>query len=201
MLKRTSRLSRGAYYSGNLSYSNFLINCTNCNAPTGTDHLKSRNNCATMPSGSCLCHKLKYEYTTEPLTMARNVSLPGTASSLTCVHTQATCHCLSCRKITGGTNSVNLLVPEDKIRVTGGSTKQYTETHENGKKLTVYFCGECGSVIYKQHESFPGSAVILAGTLDDPEGLEKSKPQVELYAKHRVSWLPVLAGAEQKPEF
>jgi hypothetical protein len=108
---------------------------------------------------------------------------------------------LSCRKLSGGTNSVNLLVPEDKIRVTGGSTKQYTETHENGKKLTVNFCGECGCTIYKTHESFPGSVIILAGTLDDPEGLEMSKPEAELFAKHRVSWLPGLDGAKQKPEF
>lgn len=117
------------------------------------------------------------------------------------MYTQATCHCLSCRKLSGGTNSVNLLLPEDSIRVTGGSAKQYTETHENGKKLTVNFCGECGCAIYKTHESFPGKVVVLAGTLDSLGGLEQSKPEAELFAKHRVSWLSGLDWAEQKTEF
>ncbi|KAJ5216417.1 uncharacterized protein N7498_002824 [Penicillium cinerascens] len=87
------------------------------------------------------------------------------------------------------------------MHVTVGSAKQYTETHENGKKMTVKFCGECGCAIYKTHESYPGTVVILAGTLDDPEGLEQSKPERELFTKHRFSWLPGLKWAEQTPEF
>lgn len=73
--------------------------------------------------------------------------------------------------------------------------------HESGKKLTVYFCGDCGSTLYKTHELFPGKVVVLAGTLDDAEGLEQAKPQVELFTKHRASWLPVLSWADQKDEF
>lgn len=108
---------------------------------------------------------------------------------------------MSCRKLSGGTNSVNLLLPEDKIRISAGSAKQYTQIHENGLKLTINFCDNCGCVIYKTHESFPGSVVALAGTLDEPDGLEQAKPDMELWTKHRVSWLSSLQGAEQKLEF
>ncbi|KAJ5520814.1 hypothetical protein N7463_001267 [Penicillium fimorum] len=135
-----------------------------------------------MPTGSCLCHNLKYEYTSEPVT-------------------KATCYCLSCQKISGGTNTLNLLIPEDKFRVIEGTATSYTEMHESGMKLTVNFCSKCGCSIYKTHEKFPGMVVILAGTLDAPNALEQSKPEAELYSQHRVGWLPTFGWAEQRVEF
>lgn len=108
---------------------------------------------------------------------------------------------MSCRKLSGGTNSVNLLMPKDKLRVSSGSPKQYTQIHENGQKLTVSFCDTCGCTIYKEHESFPESVIVLAGTLDDPDALEQARPEMELWTKHRVSWLSGLQGTEQKVEF
>ncbi|KAJ5669295.1 hypothetical protein N7462_010365 [Penicillium macrosclerotiorum] len=92
-------------------------------------------------------------------------------------------------------------IPKDKVHVISGFAKQFTQLHESGKKLTINFCGECGGTVYKTHESFPGSIIILAGTLDDPDGLEQSKPSQELFSKHRVSWLSGLSWAEQKQEF
>ncbi|CAP98651.1 hypothetical protein E8E15_010521 [Penicillium rubens] len=135
-----------------------------------------------MPTGSCLCHDLKYDYASGPTT-------------------KATCYCLSCQKISGGTNTLNLLVPEDRFRVTDGSPIKYTEMHESGMKLTVHFCSKCGCSIYKTHEKFPGMVVILAGTLDGPDALEQSKPEAELYSQHRVGWLPNFDWAEQREEF
>lgn len=108
---------------------------------------------------------------------------------------------MSCRKLSGGTNSVNLLLPEDKVHISAGSPKQYTQIHENGQKLTFSFCDNCGCTVYKAHESFPGSVVVLAGTLDEPDALEQAKPEMELWTKHRVSWLSSLPGTEQKVEF
>lgn len=92
-------------------------------------------------------------------------------------------------------------MPEDKLRVTVGSTKQYTQTHENGMKLIIHFCDNCGCAIYKIHESFPGKAIVLAGTLDGPEELEQAKPELEFYTKHRAAWLSSLNGATQRMEF
>lgn len=68
-------------------------------------------------------------------------------------------------------------------------------------ELTVYFCSECGCTIYKTHEKFPGMVVVLAGTLDGPNGLEEHKPEAELYSQHRVSWVPDFTWAEQRTEF
>lgn len=153
-----------------------------------------------MPKGSCLCHEVEYEYRGEPVTMARNRSLANT-QHFTYANSQGPCYCLSCRKISGSTNTLNILIPDDKFNIIAGTTKQHTVTHESGKKLTVYFCGQCGSTIYKTHELFPGVVVILTGTLDDTEKFEELKPEVELYVKHRASWLPELTWALQKEEF
>ncbi|CEJ60850.1 hypothetical protein PMG11_09406 [Penicillium brasilianum] len=135
-----------------------------------------------MPKGSCLCHKVEYEFQGEPLM-------------------KGPCYCLSCRKISGSTNTLNLLLPDDKFSITSGSTKHHTEMHESGKPLTIYFCGDCGTGIYKTHELFPQKVVVLAGTLDEADGLELAKPEVELWTKYRSSWLTGLDFAEQKEEF
>ena len=113
------------------------------------------------------------------------------------------CHCLSCQKISGGTHTLNLLVPEGEFRVTDGSPKDYTVTHESGMKLTVHFCDNCGGVIYKtaDNDLFRGYAIVQAGTLDDQEGLEQAKPEMELYTKYRAPWLSNLDWAAQKQGF
>jgi len=137
-----------------------------------------------MPSGSCFCHKLEYEFTGEP----QGVAL---------------CHCLSCRKITGGTHTVNLMIPEDQFHVTVGSPKQCTQIHETGMKITVNFCGNCGGAIYKtaDGESFAGMAVVQMGTIDELGIFEKVKPGMELYTKYRAPWLSSLEGTTQRTEF
>lgn len=43
--------------------------------------------------------------------------------------------------------------------------------------------------------------IILAGTLDEPDALEKAKPVAELYSQHRTRWLPNFDWAEQKMAF
>lgn len=98
---------------------------------------------------------------------------------------------------------MNILIPSNRLKITAGagSVKQYTETHESGQKLTIHFCAECGCGIYKTHEAFGDSVIILAGTLDDPDALETCKPEAELYATHRVSWVKPVEGAEQSAGF
>ncbi|KAF3387876.1 hypothetical protein DPV78_012345 [Talaromyces pinophilus] len=136
-----------------------------------------------MPSGSCLCGKFKYEFTREP-------------------QGKASCYCLSCQKISGGTNTVNLMIPEANFHITT-SSKEYSITHENGMKLNIHFCDNYGGIIYKTAdcEEFRGLIVLLARTLDDLVELRMAKPQQELYTKYWVPWLSKLDGVVQKEEF
>ncbi|KAB8228004.1 Mss4-like protein [Aspergillus alliaceus] len=136
-----------------------------------------------MPTGSCLCHIVKYQYDGEP-------------------SAKAVCHCLTCHKLSSG-SSANLLIPNTNFRVTSGFPKTYSMTHESGMKLTTHFCENCGSLLYKvgDREEFKGAVIVLAGTLDDEEEFEKAKPEAEFFVKHRVGWWPELGDAMQLGEF
>jgi hypothetical protein len=65
--------------------------------------------------------------------------------------------------------------------------------------LTTHFCENCGILLYKtaDREEFQGGVIVLAGTLDDPLGLETAKPEAEFFVKHRAGWWPSLEGAKQ----
>lgn len=94
------------------------------------------------------------------------------------------------------------MVPESKFHFLAGTAKHYTSKHESGINITVHFCGDCGSPIYKTgDQNFEGTAIVQVGTLDDPESLKQVRPQEELYSKYRALWLPSLEGAVQKEGF
>lgn len=116
---------------------------------------------------------------------------------------KATCHCLTCKKVTGGTNTINLLIPEQHFRITSGQTTQYATAHESGMQLTLFFCGTCGTPLYKvgDREELRGNIIVYAGTLDDLSEIDRAKPDQELYTKYRVRWLPVIEEAQQNMEF
>ncbi|KAF2417410.1 hypothetical protein EJ08DRAFT_600070 [Tothia fuscella] len=132
-----------------------------------------------MPVGGCFCGKCRIEYSGEPAM-------------------KALCHCLDCRKITGSTYSVNIAIPGSGFKVTSGTPKSIGKTAESGKEITSYFCGDCGSTLYRDGESFGDLKIIKVGIMDDVEALAEAKPGVELYVAKRVSWVPETRGAEQK---
>ncbi|OJD29179.1 glutathione-dependent formaldehyde-activating protein [Diplodia corticola] len=131
-----------------------------------------------MTTGSCFCGNIKISYSGEPAN-------------------QATCHCLDCRKISGSTYSTNLIVSEDGFKVTQGTTKTISKTGDSGNTITSHFCGDCGTTLYRETGLFAGSKIVKAGVLDDYDALNKAKPALELYTKHRVNWVPETAGAQQ----
>lgn len=121
--------------------------------------------------------------------------------------TMSACHCRPCRKITGGTTSLNVPVQPSAFTLRKGNLKNTTNTHvDEGFQFTVAFCCECGSPIYAEACSDPNAApgsnplVIQAGTLDDVGPLE-APPAEELNVKHRLKWVGLVAGAKQKQAY
>lgn len=70
-------------------------------------------------------------------------------------------------------------------------------------KLKHFFCGSCGTPLYKllDGEAFRGKMVIYAGTLDALDGLNRVRPDEELYVEHRVDWVPVIRETRQSLAF
>ncbi|RFU80197.1 hypothetical protein TARUN_2007 [Trichoderma arundinaceum] len=137
-----------------------------------------------MASGSCWCGNVKYEFTGD----SKHVIL---------------CHCLSCQKISGTTNTANIPVAQDQLTVTSGSPKSHTQKHEDGFHLTVFFCGDCGTVVYKQSdaEMFANLSLVQSGTLEGPVKEKISQPSAELNVRLRASWLAEVSAAAQKEGF
>jgi hypothetical protein len=69
--------------------------------------------------------------------------------------------------------------------------------------LTIYFCGNCGSKLYKfgDSDAFKGTVIVQAGTLDGDVKLDDVKVAAELFIKQRTSGLGTLDGTGQMQGF
>ncbi|KAI0829152.1 Mss4-like protein [Hypoxylon sp. FL0890] len=131
--------------------------------------------------GSCLCGKIRISYEGEPVG-------------------QLTCHCLDCHKISGSTYSTNILVPGSRFKLLSGTPKTFTKVAGSGKEITSYFCGDCGSTLWRETPSFGDNKIVKVGVVDDLNALNEAKPVTELYTKHRASWVPEIPGAVQQSQ-
>ncbi|KAH6988664.1 Mss4-like protein [Ilyonectria destructans] len=131
-----------------------------------------------MLPGSCLCGAIRYEL---------DITNEEASKILTS-------HCRPCRKISGGTMSLNLTVQPSSFKL------------RKGFQFALAFCGDCGSPIYAEPhvnlDAKPGSRpyIIQAGTLDDARPLE-APPFEEVNIKHRLGWVGAVVGAEQKNDY
>ncbi|KAF2272500.1 DUF636 domain protein [Westerdykella ornata] len=132
-----------------------------------------------MVGASCLCGAVRIQFSDEVLA-------------------KVLCHCLDCRKISGSTYSTNILVPGTNFSIASGTPKQFTKKVDSGKDFTSFFCGDCGSTLWREGESFGDGKVIKVGTVDDVDALGKARPETELFARSRVEWVREVEGAVQK---
>ena len=115
---------------------------------------------------------------------------------------QALCHCLDCRKISGTTYSTNLRVPSGAgFKVTAGTPRTVAKTGDTtGNTVTSHFCGDCGSTLFRTSDTFgPGVCALKVGAMDDLDALHDARPTVELFAGHRVAWIPEIPGTTKLP--
>ena len=111
--------------------------------------------------------------------------------------TQALCHCADCRKISGGNYSNNFVLPGPSFKLLSGTPKEISKTADSGKPITNYFCGDCGTTLFRKGETFGDSVILKAGVLDDVSVLNAEVPGAELYAPERIKWLSPVKDAGQ----
>jgi hypothetical protein len=108
------------------------------------------------------------------------------------------CHCKDCHKISGSAYSINFVVPHDAFKVTSGSPKVFSKTADSGATIDSFICGDCGSMMWRETETYKGMKVVKAGTLDDGMAIIGSEaPKAEIFTRSRVEWVPVVNGAGQ----
>lgn len=96
--------------------------------------------------------------------------------------------------------STSVVVPKEGLEVTG-TPKTFTKTVDSGHGMTSFFCGDCGSTLYRESDGIPGIIVIKVGLIDgNEEDFKNAIPEVEQFTRSRVSWIPAVPGVEQVEE-
>lgn len=123
----------------------------------------------------CACNSVKFEFEKEPDFIA-------------------VCHCLDCKRASGGEAATWFGVPEDDFTLTSGEPKAYPYVADSGGKLDRNFCPTCGSRLFTSNlDSFPGLVFVQAGSLDHPEAIT---PKLEMFVKRRLPWVASLGLPE-----
>jgi hypothetical protein len=107
----------------------------------------------------------------------------------------ANCHCLDCKRASGGEMATFFGVPQDDFTLASGSPKAYRYIAASGKALDRNFCPDCGSRLFTNNlETFPGLIFVMLGSLDRPELIA---PKLEMFTRRRLTW----AKALDMPQF
>src|SRR5437764_2207936 len=89
------------------------------------------------PQGGCLCGAVRYRATAKPL--------------------QTTiCHCTFCQRLTGSAFLVEPIFKAGDVVFQGDPPKVYERVSAgSGKRVSVHFCGACGTNLFLSFERFP----------------------------------------------
>lgn len=128
-------------------------------------------------TGQCRCGACRYEIA--------SVALPPAYA----------CHCHVCQRASGSAFSVQALVAEDTLTVSGPIVVREIVTED--RTSIQRFCGECLARVYNTNTRRPGIAVVRAGTIDRSEELEC---RAHIYTAYKQAWVDLPDTVPQWPE-
>ena len=105
------------------------------------------------------------------------------------------CHCQVCQRWTGSAFSVQALVAEDRLSVTGPIIIQEITTED--RTSAQRFCATCHSRIYNTNTWRPRIAVVRAGTLDRSEELDCV---AHIFTAYRQRWVVIPDDVRSWPD-
>ena len=119
-----------------------------------------------MPSlrGSCLCGAVSFEVSEAPETLRY-------------------CHCESCKKLSGGTGTLNGRVPSTAIEILEG--REHLKTYQPPEGSAKTFCRECGSNLFGGGWPDSETTSVRASALDDDFA---ARPAAHLYVRSVAAW-------------
>jgi hypothetical protein len=126
---------------------------------------------AKKHQGRCACGAVTFEFDSDPDFVA-------------------VCHCLDCKKASGGEAATWFGVPESDFAVLSGETKAFHYIADSGQPLDRNFCPTCAARLYTSNlGAFPGLVFVQLGALTDPKGIA---PKLEMFVKRRLPWVAPL---------
>lgn len=114
--------------------------------------------------GSCLCGEVRFEVTED-------------------FHRLTHCHCTNCKKLSGGTGTVNGRARSEAIRILAGGELLRTFQPEEGTAKT--FCSACGSNLFGGGWPDAREASVRLSALD--EAIDQ-RPGSHIYVRSVAPW-------------
>jgi hypothetical protein len=127
---------------------------------------------ADRREGGCLCGKVRYAFTGEPLVLVA-------------------CHCKDCQGQSGSAFGMSLVVPREGFELLSGEPRVYAARGDSGGAKDCMFCGDCGTRLYNAIESLPKTFNVKPGTLDDTSWL---RPAAHVWVSRKQPWVPIPDG-------
>ncbi len=126
---------------------------------------------AECQDGGCQCGAVRYR-----------VTGPAVACTL--------CHCISCRRATGGVKVAWAVFEKSEVAVTG-SIDEYSSSPG------IYWghCPRCHSLVTYRRDTRPNHLDITTATLDQPDAFP---PTVEIWVGERCGWEVLNPALEHK---
>lgn len=94
------------------------------------------------------------------------------------------CWCRLCQYLGGGTATVNVCFPADKVTIEG-EVRWHESIADSGNHMRRGFCPTCGTPLFSIAESRPHLTFLRAGALADP-GL--IGPQAVIWTAQAPAW-------------
>ena len=109
------------------------------------------------------------------------------------------CHCLDCQTWSGSAFSLQFIVPEDALEVTGEPYLYERVTGEGAEARTSHQrgCAKCMTRVWNTNTRRPGLAVVRAGTLDRSNELSIV---AHIWTKRKLNAIDIPAGVPTWPE-
>jgi hypothetical protein len=106
--------------------------------------------------GGCLCGDVRYRTIAEPVQVT-------------------ICHCTFCQRLTGSAFLVEPIFRKEDVVFSGIAPRVYDHRSDtSGKRISLNFCGRCGTTLYLDPERFSGILGLCGGTFDDPGWFDRS---------------------------
>lgn len=111
---------------------------------------------SAIHEGGCLCGATRYKTTADPLRVT-------------------ICHCSFCQRFTGSAFLVEPIFGRADVAFSGNPLNTYDHRSDNSnQRVTLNFCGRCGTTLHLDLERFPDILGLCGGTFDDPNWFERS---------------------------
>ncbi len=121
-------------------------------------------------TGGCRCGKIRFEFHTENLSGG------------------AICACVDCQRASGAVLNHAVAANSQKFKLLQGqdTIKSYDDIGESGKKVSRFFCGECGSQLFAKPQSYPDFVSVRVPSLDKKPEVA---PKFAIYLNNIPSWV------------